>query len=358
MTVTTSIFGHTKQGETVTAYRVENRTGMQLTVLDYGATIQSLRVPDRRGELTDVVLGYDTVAEYEENGGYLGATIGRVGNRIGGAEFSLNGKTYPLAKNDGENHLHGGIKGFDKQMWNVEVREDALVCSRLSPDGEEGYPGNLWVRVTFTLHEANALSIQYEARAEKDTLVNLTNHSYFNLTGCKEPVLNHLYTLHADSITPVDSTGVPTGELKAVTGTEYDFRTPRTAEKQIRRMMGKTYDINYKLNKHPDSLELVATVTEPVSGRILKAYTTEPGMQFYIPSSNMDYLNGHGNRKYGKYYGFCLEMQHFPDSPNKPQFPSTVLRPGEIYRQTTIYKFENSPATKCHLRIKSVPPPY
>lgn len=169
MTVTTSIFGHTKQGETVTAYRVENRTGMQLTVLDYGRhhSIPSGSGPP--GELTDVVLGYDTVAEYEENGGYLGATIGRVGNRIGGAEFSLNGKTYSLAKNDGENHLHGGIKGFDKQMWNVEVREDALVCSRLSPDGEEGYPGNLWVRVTFTLHEANALSIQYEARAEKDT---------------------------------------------------------------------------------------------------------------------------------------------------------------------------------------------
>ena len=187
--------------------------------------------------------------------------------------------------------------------------------------------------------------LQYTATTDRPTVVNFTNHSYFNLTGCKEPVLNHLYMLHADSITPVDSIGVPTGELKAVAGTEYDFRTPQTAEKRIR-LMKKTYDINYKLNKRPNALELVAIVTEPTSGRTLKAYTTEPGMQFYIPSSNMDYLNGHGNRKYGKYYGFCLEMQHFPDSPNKSHFPTTVLRPGEMYLQTTVYKFENSSETE------------
>lgn len=280
MTVTTSIFGHTKQGQTVTAYRLENRAGMQVTVLDYGATIQSLRVPDRQGELTDVVLGYDTVAEYEENGGYLGATIGRVGNRIGGAEFSLNGKRYPLAKNDGENHLHGGIKGFDKQMWNVEVREDALVCSRLSPDGEEGYPGNLWVQVTFTLREANALSIQYEARAEGDTLVNLTNHSYFNLDGGGS-VLDHELQVFASRITENDAGCLPTGRLLEVEETPFDFRIPKQIGAEINAddaqlRCGGGYDHNYVL-----SGRRAAVLRSGRSGIEMTVETDQPGMQVY-----------------------------------------------------------------------------
>ena len=321
-------------GTSIRLFCLTNRNGMTIKVTNFAASLTSVSVPDKKGNFEQVVLGFDSLESYLGKHPKFGATVGRFANRIKHGEFCLDNQIFQLEKNS------------------------IVVFSYKSAHLEGGFPGNLNLSIAYKLTDRNEVILDYTATTDQPTVVNFTNHSYFNLTGCKEPVLNHLYTLHADSITPVDSTGVPTGELKAVTGTEYDFRTPRTAEKQIRRMMGKTYDINYKLNKHPDSLELVATVTEPVSGRILKAYTTEPGMQFYIPSSNMDYLNGHGNRKYGKYYGFCLEMQHFPDSPNKPQFPSTVLRPGEIYRQTTIYKFENSPATKCHLRIKSVPPPY
>lgn len=321
------------------------------------ASLTSVSVPDKKGNFEQVVLGFDSLESYLGKHPKFGATVGRFANRIKHGEFCLDNQIFQLEKNSKGNSVHGGSRGFNTQVFETDtfyvVKDTAIVVfSYKSAHLEGGFPGNLNLSIAYKLTDRNEVILDYTATTDQPTVVNFTNHSYFNLTGCKEPVLNHLYTLHADSITPVDSTGVPTGELKAVTGTEYDFRTPRTAEKQIRRMMGKTYDINYKLNKHPDSLELVATVTEPVSGRILKAYTTEPGMQFYIPSSNMDYLNGHGNRKYGKYYGFCLEMQHFPDSPNKPQFPSTVLRPGEIYRQTTIYKFENSPATKCHLRYQ------
>jgi aldose 1-epimerase (EC 5.1.3.3) len=336
---------------------------MTIKVTNFAASLTSVSVPDKKGNFEQVVLGFDSLESYLGKHPKFGATVGRFANRIKHGEFCLDNQIFQLEKNSKGNSVHGGSRGFNTQVFETDtfyvVKDTAIVVfSYKSAHLEGGFPGNLNLSIAYKLTDRNEVILDYTATTDQPTVVNFTNHSYFNLTGCKEPVLNHLYTLHADSITPVDSTGVPTGELKAVTGTEYDFRTPRTAEKQIRRMMGKTYDINYKLNKHPDSLELVATVTEPVSGRILKAYTTEPGMQFYIPSSNMDYLNGHGNRKYGKYYGFCLEMQHFPDSPNKPQFPSTVLRPGEIYRQTTIYKFENSPATKCHLRIKSVPPPY
>lgn len=350
-------------GTSIRLFCLTNRNGMTIKVTNFAASLTSVSVPDKKGNFEQVVLGFDSLESYLGKHPKFGATVGRFANRIKHGEFCLDNQIFQLEKNSKGNSVHGGSRGFNTQVFETDtfyvVKDTAIVVfSYKSAHLEGGFPGNLNLSIAYKLTDRNEVILDYTATTDQPTVVNFTNHSYFNLTGCKEPVLNHLYTLYADSITPVDSTGVPTGELKAVTGTEYDFRTPRTAEKQIRRMMGKTYDINYKLNKHPDSLELVATVTEPVSGRILKAYTTEPGMQFYIPSSNMDYLNGHGNRKYGKYYGFCLEMQHFPDSPNKPQFPSTVLRPGEIYRQTTIYKFENSPATKCHLRIKSVPPPY
>lgn len=337
MTVTTSVFGRTAQGETVTAYRLENRAGMQLTLLDYGATIQSLRVPDRRGGLTDVVLGYDTVAEYERNGGYLGATIGRVGNRIGGAAFSLGGKTYSLAQNDGENHLHGGVRGFDKRMWTVEAREDALVCSRLSPDGEEGYPGNLWVKVTFTLSEANALSIRYEARAEADTLVNLTNHSYFNLNGGGS-VLDHELQVFASRIAENDSGCLPTGRLLEVEQTPFDFRIPKRIGAEINAQdvqlrCGGGYDHNYVL-----SGRRAAVLRSGQSGIEMTVETDQPGIQVYTANSLTERTGKQGSTM-GPRGAICLETQLFPDGIHRYGFPSPILRAGTSMHTETVFSF-------------------
>lgn len=333
-----------KDGKTVRLFSLTNRNGMTIKVTNFAASLTSVIAPDRKGNFEQVVLGFDRLESYLGKHPKFGATVGRFANRIKNGEFCLDSQVFQLEKDSRGNSVHGGSRGFNTRIFETDtfyvVRDTAVVVfSYKSVHLEGGFPGNLNLSIAYKLTNRNEVILDYTATTDQPTVVNLTNHSYFNLTGCKEPVQNHLYTLHADSITVVDSTGIPTGELRAVAGTEYDFRSPQTAEKQIHRM-GKTYDINYKLNKSPGALELVATVTEPVSGRVLKAYTTEPGMQFYIPHSNMDYLNGHDNRKYGKYYGFCLEMQHFPDSPNRPQFPSTVLRPDETYRQTTIYQFE------------------
>lgn len=337
-------------GKSLRLFCLTNRNRMAIKVTNFAASLTSVSVPDKMGNFEQVVLGFDSLESYLGRHPKFGATVGRFANRIRHGEFCLDNQIFQLEKNSKGNSVHGGSRGFNTQVFETDtfyVAGDTavVVFSYKSPHLEGGFPGNLNLSIAYKLTNRNEVILQYTATTDRPTVVNFTNHSYFNLTGCKEPVLNHLYMLHADSITPVDSIGVPTGELKAVAGTEYDFRTPQTAEKRIR-LMKKTYDINYKLNKRPNALELVAIVTEPTSGRTLKAYTTEPGMQFYIPSSNMDYLNGHGNRKYGKYYGFCLEMQHFPDSPNKSHFPTTVLRPDETYLQTTVYKFENSSETE------------
>ena len=333
-------------GKSLRLFCLTNRNGMAIKVTNFAASLTSVSVPDKKGNFEQVVLGFDSLESYLGRHPKFGATVGRFANRIRHGEFRLDNQVFQLEKNSKGNSVHGGSRGFNTQVFETDtfyVAGDTavVVFSYKSPHLEGGFPGNLNLSIAYKLTNRNEVILQYTATTDRPTVVNFTNHSYFNLTGCKRPVLNHLYMQHADSITPVDSIGVPTGELKSVAGTEYDFRTPQTAEKRIR-LMKKTYDINYKLNKRPNTLELVAIVTEPTSGRTLKAYTTEPGMQFYIPSSNMDYLNGHGNRKYGKYYGFCLEMQHFPDSPNKSHFPTIVLRPGETYLQTTVYKFENS----------------
>lgn len=255
----------------------------------------------------------------------------------------MNGITYHLEKNNKENSIHGGSKGFNCQVFMVDTlytRQDtaAVAFRYVSPDGEGGFPGNLDFKVTYKLTDKNEIILEYTATTDKPTVVNFTNHIYFNLTGCQSDVLNHYFQIYADSITPVYDDGIPTGRLESVAGTVYDFIRPHDAGEKVR-LLGKGFDINYKLRKSDSALQLAAVAVDSVSGRVLKAYTTEPGMQFYIPNSNLDYLIGHGGKRYGRYSGFCFEMQHFPDSPNNPSFPSTVLLPGETYRQTTVYKF-------------------
>lgn len=330
--------------ETVELFRMENKNGMVVKVTNYAASLTYVSAPDREGNFEPVVLGFDSVSSYLGRHPKLGATVGRFANRIKNAEFHLGNQVYHLEKNNKEHSIHGGTKGFNRQVFETDTfyvaQDTAIVVFKYrSEDLEGGFPGTLDFSVAYKLTDHNEVILEYAASTDKPTVVNFTNHSYFNLAGCKASVLNHLYKIEADSVTPVDSAGIPTGELMPVVGTEYDFTTLRNVEEWVRKS-GKGYDINYKLNKCPPSPELAATVVEPASGRVLKAYTTEPGMQFYIPNSTMDYLAGHGNRKYGKYYGFCLEMQHFPDSPNKPHFPTTVLLPGETYRQVTVYRFE------------------
>lgn len=325
-------------------YRLVNKNGMYIKVTNYAASLTDVFVPDKQGNFEHVVLGFDSLECYLGRHPKLGATVGRYANRIKNAQFGLDGQVYHLEKNNKGHSIHGGTKGFNLQTFDTDtfytVKDTAVVVFKYkSVHLEGGFPGNLELSIAYKLTNHNEIILEYAATTDKPTVVNLTNHSYFNLTGCKASVLDHIYMIKADSITPVDSAGIPTGELMPVAGTEYDYTSPQPADKHIRKM-GKGYDINYKLNKQSDSLALAAVVVDPISGRVLKAYTTEPGMQFYIPGSNMDYLAGHGGQSYGRYYGFCLEMQHFPDSPNKPQFPTTSLMPGEVYRQTTIYKFE------------------
>lgn len=337
MTVTTIPFGRTRNGAAVTAYRLENAAGASVTVLDYGATIQSLSVPNAAGGLTDVVLGYDTVTEYEDNGGFLGATIGRVGNRIGGASFQLGGRTYALARNDGPNHLHGGRRGFDRRMWEAELRDDSLVFSRLSPDGEESYPGDLQVEVTFTLTEDNALRIAYDAVASQDTLVNLTNHSYFNLNG-GGTVLNHTLQVFAHRFAENDDGCLPTGRLLPVEGTPFDFRTPKTIgadigrdDEQLRR--GGGYDHNYVL-AGPRAVVLRGDQ----SGIVLTVDTDQPGMQLYTANS-LTQRPGKGGTTMGPRDAVCLETQLFPDGIHRYGFPSPILRAGQRMHSETVFSF-------------------
>jgi len=344
-----SSFGKTPDGEAVDLYTLTNKNGAEVEITNYGGSVVSLKVADRDGKLGDVVLGFDSVDGYVNNTSYIGALIGRYGNRIGHAQFKLDGKTYTLAKNNGENTLHGGTKGFNKALWTakeIPAKDgQALELTYLSKDGEEGFPGNLHVRVVYTLTDSNALRIEYSATTDKDTVVNLTNHSYFNLAGPGSgDILGHVLTVNSDKFTPVDSGLIPTGELRNVGGTPFDFRKPtamgariNSDDEQIK--LGGGYDHNFVLNrKAGDPISLAARVEEPKTGRVMEVWTTEPGVQFYTGNFLDGSLRGKGV-SYIKRSAFCLETQHFPDSPNKPEFPSTELKPGQRYHTTTIYKF-------------------
>lgn len=346
-----SEFGKTSEGASVYRYVLTNNKGVEAVVITYGATLVSLRVPDRNGKAADIVLGYDNLDAYEQGKSYFGATIGRYGNRIARGEFTLDGTVFRLPKNDGPNSLHGGMRGFNKRVWTAVDRSRAgaqvLELSYTSADGEEGYPGTLKVKVTYTLPaETSELRIDYTATADKDTVVNLTNHSYFNLSGdLTKEIVDHQLLLRAPQFTPVDSTLIPTGELRAVSGTPFDFTKPALIGARINQddeqlKFGKGYDHNWVLEKaEKTGLQLAAEVFEPTSGRVLQVLTTEPGIQFYSGNFLDGTAKGKGGRLYAHRTGFCLETQHFPDSPNHPNFPSTVLKRGETYRTSTVLRF-------------------
>jgi len=337
----------------VSQYTLKNAHGMELRVLDYGGIIVSLAVPDRTGRVDDVVLGFDRLQAYERSSLYFGAIIGRFGNRIARGRFTLDGRTYMLATNDGPNHLHGGVKGFDKVVWKVSPfeRQDStgLVLRYTSPDGEEGYPGTLRTTVTYTLTDGNELIFDYEATSDRATPVNLTQHSYFNLAGDgRGDVLDHVLTLKAHSFTPVDSTLIPTGEIRSVAGTPFDFRAPtaigaRIGQDDEQLRYGGGYDHNFVLDKdraeQRGAAMLAARVYEPSSGRLMEVFTTEPGVQFYSGNFLDGMLTGKRGTVYPRRSGFALETQHFPDSPNHPDFPSTILAPGREYRSRTLLRF-------------------
>jgi len=343
-------WGKTPDGEQVYLYTLTNKNGLEAAISTYGGAVVSLKVPDRDGKLADVVLGYDSLDGYVNDKSYFGAIIGRYANRIGHAEFTLDGKTYKLAKNNGENTLHGGIKGFNKAVWTAkEIRAkdgQALELTYLSKDGEEGFPGNLHVRVIYTLNDANELKIDYSATTDKNTVVNLTNHSYFNLSGAGSgDILGDILMIEADKFTPVDSGLIPTAELRDVAGTPFDFRKPtaigaRINEDNEQLKLAGGYDHNFVLRRKPGApISLAARVVDPKRGRVLEVWTDQPGMQFYTGNFLDGSAHGKGGIAYTKRSAFCLETQHFPDSPNKPSFPSTELKPGERYHTTTIYKF-------------------
>lgn len=312
--------------------------------MTYGGIITSIMVPDKQAKLDDVALGFNTLESYLKKHPFFGAIIGRYGNRIARGKFVLNGGEYILARNDGKNHIHGGKLGFDKVVWEAqEIKsptEVGVKLTYLSKDGEEGYPGNLTTTVNYLLNDQNELIIRYEAETDKPTVINLTNHTYFNLAGeGSGDILGHKIKINADSYTAVAKGLIPTGELTAVKGSPFDFTTPQTIGARIKELKGG-YDHNYVLNqKSPGTLAQAAQVYEPVSGRVMEVLTTEPGIQFYTGNFLNRKLKGKSARKYQKQGAFCLEAQHYPDSPNHPQFPSTVLNPGETYRQETIYKF-------------------
>jgi aldose 1-epimerase len=340
-------FGKTADGTAVDLFVLTNASGATAKVMSYGVTITELHVPDRNGKLGDVVLGHDTLQDYLAGHPFFGCICGRVANRIAKGKFTLGGKEYTLHVNNGPNSLHGGKKGFDKYVWKPEPVQSAdgaaVKFSHTSPDGDEGYPGTLSVTVTYTLTNQNELKIDYTATTDKATPVNLTNHSYFNLAGAGSgDILGHELMLAADRYTPTDETLIPTGELKPVRGTPLDFTTPTPIGARITQLpafTGGGYDHNFVLNGGGKGLALGAGVYESKSGRVLEMFTTEPGVQLYTGNHLNIKGKGKAGASYGKHAGFCLEAQHFPDSINKPEFPSVVLEPGKTYRQTTVYKF-------------------
>jgi aldose 1-epimerase len=338
-------FGKTADGTPIEMYVLSNGR-MKVKVITYGAIVTEIDVPDRNGNVTDVVLGFDNLEGYLGGHPYFGAATGRVANRIAKAKFTLDGKDYKLAANNGPNTLHGGLKGFDKVVWKASdvsaLAGPAVKMSYLSPDGEEGFPGNLSVAVTYTVTADSALRIDYSATTDKPTPVNITNHSYFNLGGpAAGSILEHELLLEADQYTPVDETLIPTGEIASVEGTPLDFTKAARIGARIAQLKGEPvgYDHNYVLRGGGKGLALAARVTEPESGRVLEMYTTEPAVQFYTANFLDGTLKGKHGVVYKKHQAFCLEAQHYPDSINQPKFPSTLLRPGATYTQTTIYKF-------------------
>ncbi len=347
--VTRAPFGRTPAGEPVELFTLKNAHGLELRAITYGGVIVSLRTPDWSGRFADIVLGFDSLAGYVRGSPYFGAIIGRYGNRIAQGRFTLDGKTYRLATNDGPNHLHGGARGFDKVVWSGEPLETdstvGVVFRYTSPDGEEGYPGTLRATVTYTLTDANELIVDYVAETDRATPVNLTQHTYFNLAGDGSgDILGHELTINADAYTPVDSTLIPTGTIAPVARTPFDFRTPTAIGARIDRddpqlKKGRGYDHNFVLARSGPGLEHSARVTEPKSGRTLDVYTTEPGLQFYSGNFLDGTITGKAGHVYRHRSGFCLEAQHYPDSPNRPSFPSTILRPGEEYSTRTVFRF-------------------
>jgi aldose 1-epimerase len=339
-----SPYGKMPDGAAVSLYTLTNDKGMRVKLTSYGAITVSVEVPDKAGKLTDVTLGYDTLDGWLKSTSYFGATVGRYANRIAKGKFTLDGQTYTLATNNGENALHGGIKGFDKVVWDAEPVKAAdsvgVKFTYTSKDGEEGYPGNLKVTVVYTLTNANEFRAEFSATTDKATVVNLAHHTYWNLGGpAAGDILGHMMMINADKYTPVDAGLIPTGELKAVAGGPMDFTTPHAIGERIAQVEGG-YDHNYVL-RAGDPIHLAAKVVDPKSGRIMEILTDQPGVQFYSGNFLDGTVTGKGGVVYKKHYGFCLETQHFPDSPNKPDFPPVVLKPGETYKHIMIHKFSN-----------------
>ena len=356
--VTKQSFGKTSSGENIDLYTLRNAKGMEAKITNYGGIVVSLTAPDRNGAFADIVLGFNDLESYlTKNDPYLGALIGRYGNRIAKGRFTLNGVEYKLAVNNGENHLHGGIKGFDKVIWAgsdmTTNAGPAVVLTYVSKDGEEGYPGNLRVRVVYTLTNKNEVRIDYSATTDKDTVINLTHHSYFNLAGeGNGDILNHHVMINAARFVPTDAGSIPTGELKAVAGTPFDFLKfnpigARINQDDQQLKFGNGYDHTWVINGRAGRLRRAASAYEPTSGRMMEVWTTEPGMQFYT-GNFLNGLIGKSGKPYPRRSGFCFETQHYPDSPNQPSFPTTTLRKGATYRSTTIYRFSVPKAKMNH----------
>ena len=349
--MTKQAFGTLPDGRTVDAYTLTNVHGLRITAITYGGIITSMLVPDRSGKLGDVVLGFDSLAGYLKASPYFGAIVGRYANRIANARFTLNGKVYHVPANDGRNSLHGGTVGFDKVLWDAQPIQApgavGIVLTHTSPAGDQGYPGTLQAKVTYRLTDDDALEVDYEATTDAATPVNLTQHSYFNLGGEGHgDILGEWLTIYADSFTPIDSTLIPTGKLASVTGTPFDFRTAtpigaRIGDTNEQLARGRGYDHNFVLNGKPslDSLVHAASVLDPGTGRTLDVWTSQPGLQFYSGNFLDGTITGKAGHVYAHRGGFCLETQHFPDSPNQPAFPSTILKPGETYRTRTVFRF-------------------
>jgi len=338
----------TVDGQAVELYTLRNSKGAEAKIMTYGGIVQSLTMPDRNGQFADIVLGFDNVDDYVKGSPYFGCLVGRYGNRIGNAKFTLEGKTYELAKNNNGHSLHGGIKGFDKVVWKVvSAGKQHLELNYISKDGEEGFPGTLNVTATYKLTDDNELRLDFKAKTDKATVVNLTHHSYFNLKGQGNgDILGHEVFIDGDRTTPVDSGLIPTGEYAYVEGTPFDFRKPTAIGARIdaqdqQLQYGPGYDHNWVINKAMGKLALQARVHEPTTGRVMEVISDQPGLQFYAGNFLDGTLTGKGGKVYQRRTGFCMEPQHYPDSPNKPQFPSVVLRPGETYKNTIIYKFSS-----------------
>ena len=351
-TVKEESFGKTATGQSIDLFTLTNAHGLEARIMNYGGIVVSLKVPDRNGHLDDIVLGFDSADGYATTSQYFGALIGRYGNRIGKGRFTLNGVEYKLAVNNGANHLHGGVNGFNKVIWHARplntTAGTALELTYLSKDGEEGYPGNLSVRVVYTLTNTNELKIEYSATSDKDTILNLTHHSYFNLAGQGQgDILKHELMINAARFTPVDAGSIPTGELRNVKGTPFDFtRTTaiglRIDQNDEQLKFGHGYDHNWVLDGKIGKLRQAAMVHEPTTGRVMEIWTTEPGIQLYSGNFLNGSKIGKDRKPYQLHYAFCLETQHYPDSPNKPQFPTTTLKKGARYRTTTIYRFSTT----------------